>query len=503
MVARRKRPRRPKASAGKPKLRVRMYRQGLGDCFLVSFLGSAHPAHMLIDFGSIGEKTTGVTLDQVAADIVAETGGRLSTLVATHEHQDHVNGFLKHGKKAFGEPGFTVDRVWLAWTEDGSDPLAQQLEKYRHDLLRGIAAGANALAAAGKAGGDGLGKVRSALAFLTDASPTLGAKGLAKTVDEAMTWVTTRADNGDKYLQPGMVMEPAWAPGFRFYVLGPPRDERAINTLGTHGDDDLYEMGARVGSDMEYCAGLVGDQRDYLEYRDSLDARGRGELKRRLPFDPLFRIEASDSARLAKLYAGYADPGDAWRRIDLDWLRGASDLALQLDNSTNNTSLVLAIESIEDGRVLLFPGDAQKGNWTSWHAYDFEVEEGGRKRIVKAKDLLARTVFYKVGHHSSHNATLKGQGLELMQRKDLVAFIPLDAATASNKWPTADWPAAALYAALVARTRGRVVRSDTGWPVDGDRPAATTKAEWVAAREEVVAGKVVEVAPGHVDYWLR
>ena len=52
--------------------------------------------------------------------------------------------------------------------------------------------------------------------------------------------------------------------------------------------------------------------------------------------------------------------------MDTDWLNGASGLAIQLDKFTNNTSLVLAIERIADGKVLLFPGDAQEGNWLSW-----------------------------------------------------------------------------------------------------------------------------------------
>jgi hypothetical protein len=34
---------------------------------------------------------------------------------------------------------------------------------------------------------------------------------------------------------------------------------------------------------------------------------------------------------------------------------------------------------------------------------------------VKAEDLLERTVLYKVGHHASHNATLRQKGLELMK----------------------------------------------------------------------------------------
>ena len=54
--------------------------------------------------------------------------------------------------------------------------------------------------------------------------------------------------------------------------------------------------------------------------------------------------------------------------MDDDWLHVASDMALQLDSATNNSSLALAFERISDGKVLLFPGDAQQGNWLSWHA---------------------------------------------------------------------------------------------------------------------------------------
>ena len=63
---------------------------------------------------------------------------------------------------------------------------------------------------------------------------------------------------------------------------------------------------------------------------------------------------------------GSEDP-DAWRRIQGEWMAGAGEFALQLDSDTNNTSLALAFE-LPDGRVLLFPGDAQVGNWESWHA---------------------------------------------------------------------------------------------------------------------------------------
>ena len=48
--------------------------------------------------------------------------------------------------------------------------------------------------------------------------------------------------------------------------------------------------------------------------------------------------------------ATYDDPKQAWRRIDDDWLSAFGQLALDLDNDTNNTSLVLAFEFAEDAR---------------------------------------------------------------------------------------------------------------------------------------------------------
>jgi hypothetical protein len=69
-------------------------------------------------------------------------------------------------------------------------------------------------------------------------------------------------------------------------------------------------------------------------------------------------------------------------------------LALDLDNATNNTSLALAIELGPGGKVLLFPADAQVGNWFSWRDQSWKDDKG---RDVTVDDLLARTVFYKVG----------------------------------------------------------------------------------------------------------
>ena len=79
----------------------------------------------------------------------------------------------------------------------------------------------------------------------------------------------------------------------------------------------------------------------------------------------------------------------------------------------------MAIELVNSGKVLLFPGDAQVGNWLGWHelVWDVNGEE------VNIKNLLKKTVFYKVGHHGSHNATLKEMGLELMTNSHLAAMV--------------------------------------------------------------------------------
>jgi beta-lactamase superfamily II metal-dependent hydrolase len=143
----------------------------------------------------------------------------------------------------------------------------------------------------------------------------------------------------------------------------------------------------------------------------------------------------------------------------------AGELALKLDAHTNNTSLVLAIELGEGGKVLLFPGDAQIGNWLSWQ----DLAWGAGEARFTANDLLARTVLYKVGHHGSHNATLRENGLERMTSPQLAAVIPVDTETArKQRW---HMPYEPLHERLLALTEGRVILSDAGLPpvAAGDR----------------------------------
>ena len=76
----------------------------------------------------------------------------------------------------------------------------------------------------------------------------------------------------------------------------------------------------------------------------------------------------------------------------------------------------------------MFSADAQVGNWLSWQDLKWKVD--GKE--VTGPDLLERTIFYKVGHHGSHNATLRELGLEKMTSLKL-AFVPVDKKMAVKK----------------------------------------------------------------------
>ena len=142
---------------------------------------------------------------------------------------------------------------------------------------------------------------------------------------------------------------------------------------------------------------------------------------------------------------------------------------MNLRRNRNNTSLVLAIEltNTTPRKVLLFPGDAELGNWLSWYTREWEGA-GANGETVKVEDLLRRTVFYKVGHHGSHNATLKGKGLERMNKPELIAFIPVDSkwADESEGWTH---PAVNVLKALKKETDNRVFRTDKIPPKKPDK----------------------------------
>src|SRR5271166_4699581 len=481
-------------STNLPNIRVRMYRQGLGDCFLLTFNLGREETHILIDCGTLGSKTTDVKLPDVIADIDKTTNGRLHLVVATHQHQDHLSGFPQLSDLFSSANQKQIDNVWLAWTEDPEDPDAQELTKARDDMAIAVKTAAQALQTTDR-NSETAEAMESLLGFFGVNSVIPSPSGRADAVMFAAAARTSMdiargLAKKPAYLSPGEPpIEPDWLPGFRFYVLGPPRDINAIHDTGAHGSSELYGLTALVRSLGRGSSWFYGHSRLSIE-----------------------------DASTENAFRNYFDPAESWRRIDNDWVNAASSLAIHLDKFTNNTSLVIAIERIADGKVLLFPGDAQEGNWLLWQGptIQWQVKTPDAKTAtITAKELLSRTVFYKVGHHSSQNATAKAKGLEMMtSESELTAFIPVDRQVALGRSPAGTWkmPARQLYRRLLDKCQGRVVRSDIGWAAnvkqgtkgtEAEFIALGTDAEWAAWTKSQQAATRVQIEANHIDFMLE
>jgi hypothetical protein len=411
--------------------KVRMYRQGLGDCFLVSLKrsGDAPDYKILIDCGVIlGTPDPATIMTKVVDDIVTITHGEIDLLLATHEHWDHLSGFIQ---AAASFERLKVGQVWLAWTEDPADPLAAQLRSERRNAITALQIAANTLRMSGSdEGASDADTISNMLGFF-------GAAGSGTTGD-ALNKVKSMASV--RYCRPNDQPAELGDPPARIYVLGPPPNAKLIRrTLPGKNSPEAYGL-AMDGS------GVLS-----LDVKESLVTEDDDQ-----PFGPIYTIPMAIARGMdffRNYYWGPSDNAPPWRSIGTEWLDSASDLALALDSATNNTSLVIAIE-LSGADVLLFVADAQVGNWESWQELSWLVD--GKK--VTGPDLLARTIFYKVGHHGSHNATLKENGLESMQNLRIAA-IPVNHEMAVKKrW--GNMPLPQLVAALTAKTNGKVLRID-------------------------------------------
>ena len=99
----------------------------------------------------------------------------------------------------------------------------------------------------------------------------------------------------------------------------------------------------------------------------------------------------------------------------------------------------------------------------TWHSVDGAVPTKAEPVI---DDLLARAAFYKVGHHGSHNATLKRKGLERMPNDaSLISFVPVSTPVAREIKDWSEMPLDSLLDALSIRSGGRVVFPNGNvWP---------------------------------------
>jgi len=110
-------------TAKKPRVRIRMYNVGFGDCFLLRFeTEDGVERRVLVDCGyhsqGKGKYSDAELVDQIKAHLNPEQDGegrqahRLDVVIATHRHQDHISGF---GETAAWED-IGVEEVWMPFT---------------------------------------------------------------------------------------------------------------------------------------------------------------------------------------------------------------------------------------------------------------------------------------------------------------------------------------------------------------------------------------------------
>lgn len=524
--------------SGRPEIIVRMYRHGLGDCFLLALPTQSHddPRYLLIDCGVHARETSGKQrMRQVLANIVQATGGCVHVVAATHEHADHLSGFVQKGSP-FLTDELRVEGVWLAWTEKRGDSDADRLRRVRGTAASVIQKAVQQSRKRGGVAGERLALTVQTIADFDEPEPdavdpdevTKTIVRLARANPDAKVFVQPKAAEPqlgvsrttpatrtkpssnelalglltakagiDKthYFEPGAVTTIADVQHLRAYVLGPPRPARGEDEDLLRRADPSKIPGSKPGDpDGEYKEVYLSGRADTrtLTLAPAFSLAGTSghpasAPDSQYPFTQKFRREykSIDEQKFVWQHADhqlqkstqkflkeyYLDPKYSWRRIDGDWLQTAEQLALNLAGDTNNTSLVLALEwgPPGKGQVLLFPGDAQVGNWLSWRRQDYHAEG----KTTTADDLLRRTVLYKVGHHGSHNATAKRDstdttpryplgvpyGLELMN--DIIALIPVDWQAVKKEMPSV-WkmPYEGLYRRLREKSHRRVLRAD-------------------------------------------
>lgn len=398
--------------AAPARIRIRMYRVGFGDCFLLSFEydtkldDGRSERHILIDFGSNHPAPGGTDLVAVAKLVAAHCGGKLDAIVVTHRHKDHVSGFgMPDAAKVI--TGLKPRLVVRPWTED---PSAKKSAKGKTKaFLAGLDAGQ---AFAGRLG----------LAL------GAGARGIQGDLrDFAMQQIANQAaiDNLDAWAKAGKgtyvsTGDPsgldALLPGVTVSVLGPP-------TI-----DEWPEVQHESATDPEYWM-LLGHALD----------------EGALPTTPL---DAEDGKK-GKGPVGALGP-ERWlianmKRQHVELLER---IVATMDKALNNTSVILLFETGD--RRLLFSGDAQIENW------DYFFKKFPKRAAALTK--LKAVDVYKVGHHGSRNATPKQELFGLWKGTNPMSFLCSTEPGVYGTTEATKVPRATLVAALAQR--GQLYESD-------------------------------------------
>jgi beta-lactamase superfamily II metal-dependent hydrolase len=408
---------------GNGKIRIRMYRIGFGDFFLMTVPGKNGPAHVLIDCG-VHAANIG-TIGECVQDMAQVTGKNLALVILTHYHADHMSGFATCYDD-FTE--FTVGAVWITNRLDpdnfDASKFMMQLTNVAQQLKMQLGARKD------EAGVEAQFKVENALGV---ASENGGGGSNAKALQLLRSGFSNKPpvyyyQGGDTPTLPdelqGMITADILAPSPKDsggeFAASDNKTEQYLAALGDNGVPDTtriqpFDQGKWPGSAKEYPNHAFSE------------------------FHGTERMEST---------LGGMQP---------DALAAAAD---KLDGTLNNQSLVVLFTC--QGKKLLFVGDAQWGNWAYW-LYGKAVTGSDPGISDRAKEILGAIDFYKVGHHGSTNATPIPVVDALNQR--CAAMCSTATGAYGSEAKKTEVPRTALMEALEKRTGERLVRSD--WVVAG------------------------------------
>ena len=410
----------PQATA----VQIRMYNVGFGDCFLLTFVTEDRPYTMLIDCGRLsGSSGVGpefwTVVQQLIGDLPRVEGkAHIDVVVMTHRHRDHVHGF----SKADIWQDVTAGEVWMPWTENPKDPVALGLSSRQDTAAR---TALQALRALGVVSG---GAFEVALNSITNAAAMgtlekLSARPIRYLPDVNTAQSTTLDSSSTGGVLPG---------GVNIRVLGPSHDPKIIAKLDPPRGQAYLRLGAAAGADND--APAAGPRPEL-----PTPCGGRWEHPRQSLAPIVAQRLGLDDKQLDRLL----------RSVRESARNDAENLAFDVDNALNGTSLVLLIEVGQ--QTLLFPGDAQ---WGTWNVI---------LNTPEWQDRLKQTTFLKVGHHGSHNATPVGfvEGGYLHHSTAMVSVAPTT--NTAEGWKAI--PKRELLNKLLENERvTTLLRSDEGLP---------------------------------------
>jgi beta-lactamase superfamily II metal-dependent hydrolase len=387
-------------------LRVRMFRVGFGDFFLLSVPASNGSKHILIDCGVHAKDLN--TIRSAVQQMAQDCNSHLSLVIMTHRHADHISGF---GTCSDIFKQITVDRVWMPWFENPANETARAVQAR-------LTARASGLSMRLAARGDEKSLELANMADnITGGLNAAGVSANQKALDVLQKgFKNTPVHDYYKAGDPAKLSDDLVAAGLAAEILGPPIDSTLIEQM--------------TNKSQQYLADDVG---------------GDGEVTK------LFcrAFESDDKAYEGGAFKFY-DPAQIKAMIDGAQPDVLAAQAAAADKTLNNQSLVILFTFA--GKNLLFAGDAQWGNWENFLYGGAYGTPGHTELTARAKAILNKIDFYKVGHHGSANAT----------PKDAVAAMRLGCVGMCSTQIHAynEVPRGPLLDALRTRMNGQLARSD-------------------------------------------